>query len=57
MANGQNIESKTLASKIDTAYGSYMVDWHVSPRKSLLLINVQESRYWGIDLAESSLNI
>ena len=33
MATDQNIENKILASKIDTAYGWYMVDWHFSPHK------------------------
>ena len=37
MATDQNIKNKTLASEIDTAYGRYMVDWHVSPRKYLFL--------------------
>ena len=31
----QNIKNKPLALEIDTAYGRYMVDWHVSPHKSL----------------------
>ena len=37
MATDQNIKNKTLASEIDTAYCRYMVDWQVSPRKSLFL--------------------
>ena len=37
MATDQNIKNGTLASEIDTAYGRYIVDWHVSPRKSLFL--------------------
>ena len=37
MATDQNIKNKILASEIDAAYGKYMVDWHVSPRKSLFL--------------------
>ena len=62
----QNITNKTLALEIDIAYGRYMVDWHVSPWKSLFLqfsiyfelINVQGSHYRGIYvlLTESSLD-
>ena len=37
MATDQNIKNKTLAWETVTAYGRYLVDWHVSPRKSLFL--------------------
>ena len=37
LETGQNIKNEILASEIDTAYCRYMVDWHVSPRKSLFL--------------------
>ena len=37
MATDQNIKSETLAPETDTVYGRYMMDWHVSPRKSLFL--------------------
>ena len=35
MATDQN--NKTLVLEIDTVYGKYIVDWHVSPRKSFFL--------------------
>ena len=37
MTIDQSIKNKILASKIDTADGRYMVDWHVLPRKCLFL--------------------
>ena len=37
MATDQNVKNKTLASEIDTAYGRYIVDLHVSHRRSLFL--------------------
>ena len=37
MATDQNIKNKTLASEDETAYGTYMVEWHVSTRKSFFL--------------------
>ena len=37
MVSDQSIKNKTLALETDTAYDRYMVDWHVSARKSLFL--------------------
>ena len=37
MAADQNIKNKTLTSEIETVYDRYILDWHVSLRKSLFL--------------------